>query len=420
MSSELKVNKISPRSGTAITLGDSGDTFTIPSGATLNNQGTASGFNTVDWQAVKTSDFTAVAGEGYWVDTSSAVVTVTLPSSPALGDTVVIGDYASNFNTNKVNVALNGSKLKGTTNDGQITTQGQTTALVYSDATKGWLVSFSGLASEITQPEYISATGGTITTSGNFKFHAFTSSGTFTVSSLGNSAGGGSTIEYLVVGGGGAGGTGSYGVGSNSNGAGGGGGGTVNNTSFTVSAQAYTITIGAGGAGVAPQNNAGNDGNNTTAFGATGGYGHNNSGQTGGASGAPQSNAGGTTGNYAGGGGGGAGAAGGSFSGNTKGDAGAGLQYSNFSQFGAEAESGTISVTPTANGFFAGGGQGGGNLGSAKRAAGGGGAATQQTVSDTTMAGVANTGGGGAGGYAELSRSGNGGSGIVIVRYQFQ
>ena len=374
----------------------------------------------VKWQSVKTSDFTAKSLEGYWVDTSSAQITVTLPSSPNVGDMVVIGDYASNFNTNGCVVALNGSKLKGTTVNGKLTTQGQTTALVYADSTKGWLISSSGLTSEIVQPTFISASGGTETTSGNFKFHAFTSSGTFTVSSLGNSDGGGSTIEYLVVGGGGSGGTGSYGVGANSNGGGGGAGGTVNNTSFTVSAQAYTITIGAGGAGVAPQNNAGNDGNNTTAFSATGGYGHNNSGTTGGASGAPQSNAGGTSGNYAGGGGGGAGAAGGTFSGNTKGNGGVGLQYSNFSQFGAAQEEGTVTTTPTPNGFFAGGGQGGGNLGSNQRAAGGGGAASQQTVSDTTMAGFANTGGGGAGGYAENSRSGNGGSGVVLVRYQFQ
>ena len=42
--SEVKVNKISPRSGTTVTLGDSGDTFTIPSGATINNQGTATNF----------------------------------------------------------------------------------------------------------------------------------------------------------------------------------------------------------------------------------------------------------------------------------------------------------------------------------------------------------------------------------------
>ena len=44
MSSEIKANKISPATGTAFTLGDSGDTFTVPSGVTLTNSGTASGF----------------------------------------------------------------------------------------------------------------------------------------------------------------------------------------------------------------------------------------------------------------------------------------------------------------------------------------------------------------------------------------
>jgi len=42
--SELKVNKISPATGTAFTIGDSGDTFTVPSGATIVNSGTATGF----------------------------------------------------------------------------------------------------------------------------------------------------------------------------------------------------------------------------------------------------------------------------------------------------------------------------------------------------------------------------------------
>lgn len=44
MSSELKVNKVSPESGTGVQLGDSGDTITIPSGATIANSGTATGF----------------------------------------------------------------------------------------------------------------------------------------------------------------------------------------------------------------------------------------------------------------------------------------------------------------------------------------------------------------------------------------
>ena len=61
--SEVKVNKISPRSGTTVTLGDSGDTFTIPSGATINNQGTATNFGatgSASWNTtVKTGDFTA-------------------------------------------------------------------------------------------------------------------------------------------------------------------------------------------------------------------------------------------------------------------------------------------------------------------------------------------------------------------------
>ena len=47
MASEIKANKISPATGTAFTLGDSGDTFTVPSGATLANSGTATGFGKV-------------------------------------------------------------------------------------------------------------------------------------------------------------------------------------------------------------------------------------------------------------------------------------------------------------------------------------------------------------------------------------
>ena len=74
--SELKVNKISPKTACGTTtLGDSGDTFTIPSGVTITNNGTANGFGAtgaVNWQTtVKTTTFTAVAGEGYFVDTSS-------------------------------------------------------------------------------------------------------------------------------------------------------------------------------------------------------------------------------------------------------------------------------------------------------------------------------------------------------------
>ena len=101
--SEIKVNKISPRTNCGTTtLGDSGDTFTIPSGVTITNNGTANGFGAtgaVNWQTtVKTSGFTAVAGEGYFVDTSSGAISVNLPAGTA-GSVVGFKDYAKTFDS---------------------------------------------------------------------------------------------------------------------------------------------------------------------------------------------------------------------------------------------------------------------------------------------------------------------------------
>ena len=122
--SEVKVNKISPRSGTDVTLGDSGDTFTLPSGgtltvasgATINNQGTATNFGatgSASWTTtVKTSTFTAVAGEGYFVNTTGGVVSVNLPAGVA-GAVVAIKDYAGTFDTNPVTLVQNGSDKIG-------------------------------------------------------------------------------------------------------------------------------------------------------------------------------------------------------------------------------------------------------------------------------------------------------------------
>ena len=86
--SEIKVNKISPKQTcTQLTLGDSGDTIIIPAGATITNNGTATGFGrtgTVDWDTTKkTSGFTAVSGVGYFCDTTSAAFTGNLPVSPS-------------------------------------------------------------------------------------------------------------------------------------------------------------------------------------------------------------------------------------------------------------------------------------------------------------------------------------------------
>src|SRR5210317_1587783 len=57
------------------------------------------------WQSVKTASFTAVAGEGYFVDTTSTAITVTLPASPSAGDVVVLKDYARTWGTNAVSLA---------------------------------------------------------------------------------------------------------------------------------------------------------------------------------------------------------------------------------------------------------------------------------------------------------------------------
>ena len=116
--SEIKVNKISPRANCGtVQLGDSGDTITIPSGATITNNGTQTGFGrngTVNWQtSIKTGDFTSVSGEGYFVDTSSGEIDVTLPSSPSAGDIVSIADYATNFGNNNAIFLRNGSNIEG-------------------------------------------------------------------------------------------------------------------------------------------------------------------------------------------------------------------------------------------------------------------------------------------------------------------
>jgi len=86
--SELKVNKISPKTACGTTtLGDSGDTFTIPAGVTITNNGTQTGFGregSVNWQtsSIKTSTFTAASGEGYFVNSGSAL-TMNLPAGSA-------------------------------------------------------------------------------------------------------------------------------------------------------------------------------------------------------------------------------------------------------------------------------------------------------------------------------------------------
>src|SRR5210317_520230 len=151
--SEIKVNKLSPRTNCGtVQLGDSGDTITIPSGATITNNGTAAGFGATgaaSWDTtVKTSGFTAVSGNGYFVNTTSGAITVTLPASPSAGDIVAVKDYAKTFDTNNVTLARNGSNIGGEAIDATLSTEGLAVTLVYVDATQGWLVTDDGLQSE--------------------------------------------------------------------------------------------------------------------------------------------------------------------------------------------------------------------------------------------------------------------------------
>ena len=427
---EVKTNKISPASGTDFTLGDSGDTFTVPSGATLDNLGTATGFGTVAWQSVVTaSTLSAAAFKGYPINTTSNVCTVTLPAG-SVGDTIILVDYAATWDTNNVTLTTT-EKIQGSDSDATLSGERESISLVYVDATQGWLVDASADAG-ITQPVFITATGGTITTDGDYKVHTFTGNGTFEVTQVG-SGGGSTSIDYLIVAGGGGGGL------ADISGAGGGGGMRFNYPNpitggTPVSATTYPIVVGGGGA-VAPSSQ-GVQGTPSSGFSVTsagGGGGGGQSGPTGYEGGAGGSGGGSgynrTSGRAAGNtppapvsqgadGGlganlgpsyGGGGGGGGGNSGVTGGDATA--------PNGGPGGNGTAITIPGASTSYGGGGGGGNESPTTPTVApggtGGGGPGGQNGT-----AGTVNTGGGGGG--SNDSGSGAGGSGVVVVRYKFQ
>ena len=480
--SEIKVNKISPRAACGtVTLGDSGDTFTIPAGATITNAGTANGFGAtgaVNWQTtVKTTTFTAVAGEGYFVNTTSGAITVNLPAGTA-GAIVGIKDYAKTFDTHNVTVAPNGSdKIAGVnTSDGTLSTEGLAVSFVFVDSTQGWLVTDSGLQSDMPTAEFVAATGGNSTlTVCSHKVHVFTSPGTFCVSSAGNSAGS-QTVEYLVVAGGG--GSGGHGTGSIQAGGAGGAGGWRSFTALPaanplngpaalpVAVQAYPVTVGAGGSGDPSNCSGGSRGSNSifstiTSTGGGGGGSKNSSPPAAGSANKPGGSGGGGAGREAphpatdeggtgntppvspsqgqpggrgakraaapagqsgSGGGGGASAAGTDCP--TCGDDGRPGGDGAFvpdAFFGPTAPSFGQSPSPLApNGrYFSGGGGGGsGNTPGSQGQPGAGGGGIGGNATTPNQAGTANTGGGAGGPSSQPSTSG--GSGIVVIRYKFQ
>ena len=92
------------------------------------------------WQTVKANSFTAAAGDGYFVNTTSNVVTMTLPAG-TLGDEVSFVDYAGTFDTNALTIAANGSeKILGSTADLTVSVERAANTLVFTDGTQGWLL----------------------------------------------------------------------------------------------------------------------------------------------------------------------------------------------------------------------------------------------------------------------------------------
>ena len=92
------------------------------------------------WVAVKTSGFTAVAGEGYFCNTTSAAFTMTLPAG-TLGDEISFVDYAGTFDTNTLTVAPNGAeKIQGVAASLTVSVERAANTLVYTDGTQGWLL----------------------------------------------------------------------------------------------------------------------------------------------------------------------------------------------------------------------------------------------------------------------------------------
>lgn len=271
------------------------------------------------------------------------------------------------------------------------------------------LIAFNFI-SYIPPADAVIATGGTITYSGQYVIHTFTSSGNFIVTQGGN-------VDYLVIGGGGSGG--------NQYGGGGGAGQFLNGSGYAVTPQTYSITIGAGGVGVGAGNRGINGGNSTfDTIVATGGGGGSNdnlvglsggSGGGGGYSGA----SGGIANSGVGGNNGGIGAGSACFSGGGGGGAGAVGQSNPVSPTAANGGNGlSTSISGTSQYYAGGGGGAGGSGGQACSSGGTGGLGGGGDGLSTATSGTANTGGGGGGQANGVGgTSGTGGSGIVIIRY---
>ena len=463
MTSTIKVNNVQNQCGqniinensNTITIGASGDTIALASGASQTGFGRT---GTVDWQtgSIKTSTFTAVNGEGYFANTSGGAFTMNLPAGSA-GAIVSVVDYTNTFQTNGLTISPNGAeKIGGVAAPFVAAVEGQSLTFVYVDATEGWKNIQDSTTAAVGNP-FIVATGGTITTCGNFKIHTFTGPGTFTVSQVSATAAE-NTVGYMVVAGGGGGGPGSRGGGGGAGGYREGRNVPVDNftasplvadaptNAVTVTATSFPITVGAGGIAGCSGNGSNSIFSTITSTGggrgvtptpsplANGGSGGGGCGRnplTGGTGNTPSvspsqgNNGGNSSGStsspdiYAGGGGGGAGAAGSPNPSATQagaGGAGVSTSITGSSVTRAGGGGGGSGSAVVNSGSGGAGGSGGGGPGGS----GSGGAPTRDGTN-----GTANTGGGGGGNAYTSSppgsgTAGNGGSGIVIIRYKFQ
>ena len=400
----------------------------------------------VDWQAVVVADgstqLTAEAGKGYFLDTNAGVIEAFLPASPTRGDTIIFVDYAGHFALNQLIINTGGNNIDSTAGGGtgvgvgnefKVTTNNSCVELVFVDSNQGWKTIKNGAVTELSQvdsyepPEYTAATGGTVATSGDYKIHSFTGDGCFVLSNGGN-GGGNNQISYLVV----AGGGGTRGDTAPGAGAGGFREGRATNDCYTASplvapaitglaAGTYPITVGGGGSAGGTYSNAAPRGSNSifSTITSTGGGGRpagpsanpdikpGGSGAGGGGTGntppvsPPQGNDGASGGGPQGGGG--ATSAGRPAPGPTGGPGGDGATTH-------------ITGSPAT---YAGGGGGGKDQSGSDSSGGPGGGGAGGNRPGAGQPGTANRGGG-AGGPGAANPGASGGKGIVVIRYKFQ
>ena len=376
-----------------------------------------------DWQATpKTADFTAIVGEGYFVDTTSAVITVTLPGSPTAGDEVSIVDYAGTADTNNITITSS-DNINGASDDVVINYERGGVSMVYVDATQGWIAynaaneTATALAPDGIIVDYLVVAGGG---GGGYSSAGGGGAGGLRTS-YGSTSGGGASAEsslsleaatnYTVT------------VGS------GGSAGTSSNTSGGLGVNSVFSTItsnggGGGGNGGQSGTTGGSGGGGGYLTGSLGGSGTTNQGYSGG-DGRTGSGAGGSNDPFSAGGGGGAFESGGDATIIKGGDGGDGLAVNILNTTNATAASvGEVSGSDVY--FSGGGGAGADNLRRANSdgagGLGGGGAGGDNGLGNNNSPGVVgedgddNTGGAGGGGNG-AGNGGVGGSGVVILRY---